>query len=490
MDRKKKMHQDRILGAYLFFEDAIRGFIRERTEASNENAQDASTVIAHVFQALMNDLQIVEIQLWDKDDPQMIFETLNARGTPLSSADLIRNYIFMRAEKAGENMETLYDEYWAELETTFWSIEVKQGRITEPRLVFFFYNYLLYKTGSEIRFDKIFAAYKGWILNDEPFASLATELTDITHASNVYKILTHGKDETVLSTFAKKLRRWDITAIYPLVFAIELTGSLSDEERAGIYTDLDSYIVRRMICRKTSKGYNKVFLTLAKRLQEIGVNRTNLQRLLLSYTAEINIWPTDGEFEKAWLERPVYHELGSYAVNGILNVLEQEWRTKFNENISINSTLSIEHVMPEKWYEHWPLDGRVITQNELKESDLYWFSSEDNNSIYSRIHQRKQLLHTFGNLTLLTQALNSSISCGPFEEKRIRIIEQSSLALNRYFLNVDQWDETAILTRGKNLFKLAIQSWPKPDISVEADESQEETGKERSSDETYMEVSS
>lgn len=473
LERKRKMQANHILGAYLFFEDTISGFVREMS--NDEEGLDAGTVIAHLFQALMNDLQIVEIQLWDEDDPQMIFETLNARGTPLSHADLIRNYIFMRAEKAGEDMEVLYDDHWAELETAFWSISVKQGRMTEARLVFFFYNYLLYKTGDEIRFDKIFPAYKGWMLNDEPFSSINVELEDIKQASQVYKVLTQGKEETVLSVFAKKLRRWDITAIYPLIFAIELGGDLDDDERASIYTDLDSYLVRRMICNKTQKNYNKVFLNLSKRLQEMGVNRKNLQTLLLSYNAEINIWPSDGEFEKAWLERPVYRELGSYAVNGILSMLEQQGRTKFNEDISINSALSIEHVMPSSWYEHWPLDGREISHEEWQEADQRWFFEDDD--IYSRIHQRKQLLHSFGNLTLLTQSLNSSVSCGPFDQKRKEIIEQSSLALNRYFQNVDEWDEESIRERGKSLFKLATQAWPKPerqaDMPIEDDAEEE-----------------
>lgn len=471
-DRKNKMRENNILGAYLFFEDTISAFVKEivTTTADNEEPLDAAKVLNYVYQALMNDLKIVEIQLLDKDDPQMIFETLNGRGTPLTSADLIRNYIFMRADKSGADMDELYDTHWEEMETPFWSIKVKQGRMTEERLVFFFYNYLLYKSGAEVRFDKIFPDYKGWIINEEPFASVTDELEDIKRASKVYEILTHGKEDNVLSEFAKRLRRWDITAIYPLVMLIELEGNLGEEERAGVYKDLDSYLIRRLICNKTQKSYNKTFVAMTRKLREMGVNRASLQALLTSYTSEINAWPSDGEFEKSWLERAVYSELGTYAVNGILQVLENQDRSKFSEDVTINSALSVEHFMPFSWHENWPLDGRSISKEEWEEADSQWYQEQEEDGIYGKIHNRKQLLHSFGNLTLIMQSLNSSFGNEGFTDKREKLLKHSALALNRYFLNVDSWDEEAITKRGKHLFGLALQAWPRPENVAVAQE--------------------
>lgn len=464
-DRKNKMRENNVLGAYLFFEDTISAFVKEIVSVTAENDEplDAAKVLNYVYQALMNDLKIVEIQLLEKDDPQMIFETLNGRGTPLTSADLIRNYIFMRADKSELDMDSLYDTHWEEMETPFWSSKVKQGRMTEERLVFFFYNYLLYKSGAEVRFDKIFPDYKGWIINDEPFASVTEELEDIKRASKVYEILTHGKEDTVLSEFAKRLRRWDITAIYPLIMLIELEGNLGEEERAGVYKDLDSYLIRRLICNKTQKSYNKTFVAMTRKLREMGVNRASLQALLTSYTSEINAWPSDGEFEKAWLERAVYSELGTYAVNGILQVLENQDRSKFSEDVTINSALSVEHFMPFSWYENWPLDGRKISKEEWEEADSQRYQEQEEGGIYGKIHNRKQLLHSFGNLTLIMQSLNSSFGNEGFTDKREKLLKHSALALNRYFLNVDGWNENAITKRGKHLFGLALQAWPRPD---------------------------
>jgi uncharacterized protein with ParB-like and HNH nuclease domain len=47
----------------------------------------------------INKLFIVDISLErDKDNPQLIFESLNSTGLELSQADLIRNYVLMGLE--------------------------------------------------------------------------------------------------------------------------------------------------------------------------------------------------------------------------------------------------------------------------------------------------------------------------------------------------------------------------------------------------------
>jgi hypothetical protein len=81
--------------------------------------------------------------------------------------------------------------------------------------------------------------------------------------------------------------------------------------------------------------------------------------------------------------------------------------------------------------------------------------------------RRHQMLHTFGNLTLLTQRLNSEISNGPFSKKRLKIAEQSSLRLNTYFRklkDIDSRDEDRIIARGAELFNTALIIWPRPNM--------------------------
>ncbi len=77
--------------------------------------------------------------------------------------------------------------------------------------------------------------------------------------------------------------------------------------------------------------------------------------------------------------------------------------------------------------------------------------------------RRNRLLHTFGNLTLLTQPLNSKVSNGPYTTKKPEITRQSTLLLNAYFQDHEVWDEEAILQRGRVLCDVALQAWPRPE---------------------------
>src|SRR6202158_6439954 len=84
----------------------------------------------------------IVIDLQEGDDPQVIFETLNARGEPLLPADLLKNYIFLRAARANEDQELLYKEFWSRFDDTFWREEVKQGRLVRPRSDLFMQHFL------------------------------------------------------------------------------------------------------------------------------------------------------------------------------------------------------------------------------------------------------------------------------------------------------------------------------------------------------------
>lgn len=103
--------------------------------------------------------------------------------------------------------------------------------------------------------------------------------------------------------------------------------------------------------------------------------------------------------------------------------------------------------MPEHWQGAWPAPTS---------------RGADGNAEENAIERRDRLIHTLGNLTLLTQVLNSSVSNGPFSAKRGEITQQSQLRLNAYFQNVSQWDEEAILQRGRQLLSIAVTVWPFP----------------------------
>jgi hypothetical protein len=130
----------------------------------------------------------------------------------------------------------------------------------------------------------------------------------------------------------------------------------------------------------------------------------------------------------------------SAGVEMILRAVEDAMLTASTESITIHGKLTVEHILPQSWNEHWPLPPSV---DEDTASD-----------------RREELVHDFGNLTLLTLPLNSGVSNGAAKAKLPKIAAQSALRLNAYFQNRETWDENDITARSAALFKVAKKIWP------------------------------
>src|SRR5439155_23029843 len=132
----------RLLQADKYFKQKIAEFVDREIASERLAAQpDAQARIATLFEIFKKDLKIVSIELAGQDDPQVIFETLNARGEPLLPSDLLRNYLFWRASKEvdGAEVQALYDTYWNHFDNEFWKKDERQGRLTRPRADLLFY---------------------------------------------------------------------------------------------------------------------------------------------------------------------------------------------------------------------------------------------------------------------------------------------------------------------------------------------------------------
>jgi uncharacterized protein with ParB-like and HNH nuclease domain len=103
------LENSRIVQAHRFFVDAM-------TEWSNDDTGARDERLAALAAVLQQHLQIVAIDLAATDDDQLIFETLNDRGTPLLAADLIKNYVFQRCDEIGADVDTWGEKYWQDFD--------------------------------------------------------------------------------------------------------------------------------------------------------------------------------------------------------------------------------------------------------------------------------------------------------------------------------------------------------------------------------------
>jgi hypothetical protein len=240
------------------------------------------------------------------------------------------------------------------------------------------------------------------------------------------------------------LKSLDTSTVYPFLFflLVENEGRIERTEINGILDDIESYLLRRAVCGLTNKQYNRFFLMLLRNVRRAPkFTRSVVREELLAGKGSSVRWPNDEEFGRAFVHRPVYRVLKREVVASILNGLEDALWTSKHEKMEIGGRLSIEHVMPQRWHDEWKLGGDNEESTEL----------------------RDRLIHTFGNLTLVTPSFNTSLSNRAFARKQKELKRIARLLLSSWFFDRDDWDEAGILARGKELFDVSRKKWPHPD---------------------------
>lgn len=457
--KRKPEPRHLLVEAYQFFHDAIARFVAARPATPKHHPLES------LHGALRYALQLVVIVLEEDDDPQIIFETLNARGTRLLATDLIRNHIFSRilTQEGSDALDALYRDFWSHYderggdeEKGFWHEEVKQGRLYHARLDLFFRHYIASLSGEDVSAGHLFSAFLQWSKKqekDKAVLPVQQELDRLKRYSEVFRSFYEPKripeQEGRLRSFLMRARVLDTSTYYPLLLwlLVEAKESIPKASRDQMLQDLGSYLVRRWICGSSTKAYNKIFLGILKDLRSSGLPPGDTLRDRLKRLSGEFAWPNDAEFKEAWLHEPAYERLRSDGVVMVLRAIHEDMMTSKQEGVIITGKLTVEHLLPQDWKDHWPLP--VADPGTLPDAP-------------TPAQRRDELLHTFGNLTLLTQPLNSSVSNGPFNEKREAILAQGLLRLHHYFQNVTSWDEDAILQRGLTLFEAARRIWPHP----------------------------
>ncbi|MFI5299374.1 MAG: DUF262 domain-containing protein [Polyangiales bacterium] len=444
--RKRLQPRPRFVEAYLYFHDRIDGWARD---AGDAKVGERLKALRRVFDKRM---QFVSIELEKQEDPQAIFETLNARGVPLLASDLLRNYIFQRAG-GSEQAEKLHQKYWARFEVAdaeateegarFWEVEERQGRLSRARLDLFVHHYLAMKRGTEVLSGTLFPTYKEWIRKDAKFASVEDELKEFTAFADRFFALIRPSRTTSVGRFAARLRVLDNSTVYPLVLSLVGDARLPEKERDAILVDLESFLVRRLVCGRPTKNYNRLFLQLLRDFEGApDRSRATFRALLAAGSGENADWPTDDAFERAWVTVDAYRELKPARVEMILRRVDEMMTSTATESIVINDALTVEHVLPQVWQDHWPVAADADAEAALE--------------------RREDVVHDFGNLTLLTQPLNSAVSNGPAAKKLPMIALQSALRLNVYFQGRTAWTEDDVEERARAMFPWAKRAWPGP----------------------------
>lgn len=430
-----------IAECYLFFFKKISEWLDE-ADANKRNQK-----LSALQNALYRGMLVVVIDLDEKDDAQMIFETLNARGTPLLASDLVKNYLLHRAEDYGHNLEVLYKDRWQFFDLKpFWRLKVQSGRMLRPHIELFMQSYTILLTRDDVIVTNLFNTFRQYVKEHREIDP-ANYLKDMHHYGQIYQNFDTFTLETPEGLFFSRIKALENTTIYPLLLIIfdKLGKPEFEEQRRAILNYLESYLIRRMVCELSTKNYNNIFLESVKQFIDCTPEQlqSGIKAYLLSQALDINRWPNDEEFREAWVKLEAYKRLKPQKrLRMILEGMELQRRDNGKtEKLVLPKHLSIEHIMPTGWTDpNWPLPDDTEEAKEL----------------------RQRLIHTIGNLTLVTGSLNSSLSNDPWTKKVHTLQKHSVLLLNADLQKTEEWNEASIQNRGRELFELARDVWPYP----------------------------
>lgn len=443
-----------ILRAHRFFYDRVSTWL---TDGDPDDMAGRSTALA---MALSFGFEIVVISLNTDEDSQSIFETLNARGTPLTQADLVKNLVFQKLDAEGADVRRAYEQYWRLFDEPFWTNEVRLGRFTLPQVSLFLNHWLVAETGEEVRTPATFARFKHWLeyQNERSVGEVVRALH--AHALQYQRWITastlrEGTADPVDLFFYRSLNA-GTRAVTPLVLWLfddvnEVPHDVAEEALKWF----ESWVVRRAILSLSASGMTRSVAQLINELREVapGEAATTLREALSRWTTPSTYWPTDAELERTLHSAPLYRTLSRSRLRMVLEAIEDDARgyTTGRGNWSGSrvprDTMNIEHVLPRQWRQNWP----VPTPQEEVDRDEH--------------------VHRLGNLTLLTTPLNSSVSNRPWPGKKEALTRHDVLLMNRGLREAESWDEARIDQRSADSIAAIIRTWPVPeghDVSPQA----------------------
>ncbi|MYF38717.1 MAG: DUF1524 domain-containing protein, partial [Gammaproteobacteria bacterium] len=392
---------------------------------------DVSLVIKGLKKLLLVDISLSR----EQDNPQLIFESMNATGLELSQADLIRNYVLMGL-KIDEQSE-LYENHWYPMERAFG--QAAYGKHFDR----FMRDYLTLKSGEIPVIRQVYTAFKSYAKQDEISArGVQALVADLQTYAGYYCAFALGKEsEPRLAHAFSDLRDLKVDVANPLLlelYADYKSNLLNLEDLIEAVQLIESYVFRRAVCGIPTNSMNKTFAVFSRSLKK--------DRYLESIKANFldlpsyRRFPNDSEFQDEVQVRDLYNfRSRSYWLRKVENFDKKE-------HVSVQE-YTIEHILPQN-----------------KDLSKAWQESLGPN--WKQIQEK--YLHTLGNLTLT--GYNPEYSDKPFSTKRDMEefgFRYSPLRVNKGLGEIDTWNENSIRSRAEYLSNTAVRVWRSPKLMDE-----------------------
>ncbi|MEG3837796.1 MULTISPECIES: DUF262 domain-containing HNH endonuclease family protein [unclassified Microcoleus] len=395
--------------------------------------------IGKFFTVLQNCFQLVFIELNKDENPYHIFESLNAKGKPLTQADLVRNYMAMMLPTSQQ--ENAFTKYWEKIEGLLQEKRIV-GKSGMGELTAFLRHYLAMETRNLCAESHIYARFRDYCkkLDDQAFV---LEIANLLKFAEYYDKLLRpdNEDNENIKIVLLRLNTFDLSTAYPFLLTLYneyKSQKIDREEFIECLKSLENYLVRRYICGKQTNYLNKMFPSIWKDVEamknedeEITLPEA-LQKVLIAKQ-----YPNDNDVRQSIKSRQLY-EKNTHKICLVIETINRHLSKGKGGFTVLDQKSTIEHILPQTSSEDW--------ENEL-------------GGEFQQIY--RDYLHTLGNLTLVTPEWNSQLSNSSFLVKKQKLAEHALRINSDYFSqSINRWDEKAILERANFLSIKFIEIWP------------------------------
>lgn len=395
-------------------------------ERIKETVKESNISMVDLFDSL-DRLNLVEIDLEIEDDleaVQKIFEKINSTGKPLTTGDLIRNFLLLSKDLTEQ--EDLYKNYWLKIE----------NNILSKNVSVFAKDYLVMKIFEDVKDSEVYKKFKQVFGEDSNIKEKI--LKDMTKYSEYYSwilepntlLSTQNRKKEVIKKLIEEVNY--IGAIDFRALLMLLLEKMYDEkniiELEKILKLLRDFLLRYRIVKvsRGGGGLTGVVTDLIKKIStnEIECNYENIYFELSNNKNSSGKFPRDDEFKQA-LQESVDENYAKL----VLSIIEENEKPN---DIPIDvSKITIEHIIPKKL-------------------DSYWKKDLGNDAV--SIHEK--FLKSIGNQVPLSKKWNSSLSNKVFIEKRKKYIEQQ-FSITREIADFEKWDEEELIKRNMDISERA-----------------------------------
>jgi uncharacterized protein with ParB-like and HNH nuclease domain len=411
-----------------------RAFAYLRTQLDNRFRSDGIDP-NRLFNVLMTSLQVVFINLNQSERPYEIFESLNYKGKSLTQADLVRNYIAMKLPPARQ--EPVFTELWSPVEAML--LEKRTvGRSRLGELTAFLRHYFAYLSGVLVNEEHVYSRFRdrGEAMSGAEFEE---ELARIQRFARYYDRLLRPQREPdpQVRQQLQRLSVLESATGYPfLLFMVDewQQSHVSRDELLEGLRLIEAYMVRRFLNRDSTNYLNKMFPTLVK-----DVDTTNFVaslRLALGTKNE----PSDVRLRQSGETVPLYRQdvFTRRKLDLVLQTINRHLSKGTGGYTVLGDDPTIEHIMPQTLTVAW--------KQHLGDN---W-------------QQDYELLHTLGNLTVVTKDWNSMLSNSSYHNKQ-QALAGHALELNKVYFGSHApqvWNGSSIRKRAQWMITKIIEIWP------------------------------